>query len=203
MTYFRTRRARETWSTGWTYRTLESRNKTSSEKCVGNVSNLENGKLEMTSKWCKMLKNNTYWGTGRTGQAIVTTGTLNKSAHEKLASSSLPGWLYVVKEYQMRKEWHSRQHHWVQDGLSRQVNHEVPVAGTHFQIEQQILVSMSRQKGAVLLTIGPGAPFSPGAPDSPCTEERVAPVTAVQETAFSSHDFSAFFISINTRWTMD
>lgn len=172
---------------------------TSSEKCVGNVS-----KLEMKSKWYKMLKNNTYWGTGRTGQAIVTTGALNKSAHEKLASSSLSGCLYVVKE------WHSRQHHWVQDGLSRQVNHEVPVWGQHVQLifkwrwswKQQILVSMSRQWGAALLTIGPGAPFSPGAPDSPCTGERVACVTVVQEAAFSSRDFLAFFISINTRWTM-
>lgn len=74
---------------------------------------------------------------------------------------------------------------------------------THFQIEQQILVSMWRQEGAVPLTIGPGAPFSPGAPDSPCAEESVARVTVVQLTAFSSHDFLAFFMSINTRWTMD
>lgn len=64
---------------------------TSSEKCVGNVSKLENDKLEIKSKLYKMLKNNTYWRTSRTGQAIVTTGTLNKSAHEKLASSSLSG----------------------------------------------------------------------------------------------------------------
>lgn len=62
---------------------------TSSEKCVGNVSKFENDKLEIKSKLYKMLKNNTYWGTSRTGQAIVTTGTLNKSAHEKLASMNV------------------------------------------------------------------------------------------------------------------
>lgn len=54
-----------------------------------------------------MLKNNTYWGTSRTRQAIVTTGPLNKSAHEMLASSSL--WLTVAsvdvaKECKIRKE---------------------------------------------------------------------------------------------------
>lgn len=153
-----------------------------------------------------MLKNNTYWGTSRTGQAIVTTGTLNKSAHEKLASSSLSGWLNVVRERRMRKEWHSRQHHWAQDGLSRQANHEVPVWGEHVQ-----LIFKSNNKfwfpcrGSKVQRCSPsvqGLHFLLGHQTHP-VQERAARVTEVQETAFSSQDFLSFFISINTRWPMD
>lgn len=79
---------------------------------------------------------------------------------------------------------HSQQLLKVQGVLSHQEDHEGPKREKQGQdsyiscIEYNVLSNKTRSLGQVynitqlnLLTIGPGAPFSPGAPDSPCGNE--------------------------------
>lgn len=79
---------------------------------------------------------------------------------------------------------HSQQLLRVQGVLSHQEDHEGPMREKQEQerniscIEYNVLSIKTRSLGQVYniiqhnqLTIGPGAPFSPGAPDSPCGNE--------------------------------